>query len=81
MPDIKTDVLPWLPHGLFDNQNSHRKSKGEFMNVGNIFDVSMHGMLEWLWWRKNSLNDAFNEFSFSDRDITYRRAAYGKQAF
>ena len=42
MPDIKTDVLPWLQHGLFDNQNSHRKSKGEFMNVGNIFDVSMH---------------------------------------
>ena len=42
MPDIKTDVLPWLPHGLFDNQNSHRKSKGEFMNVGNIFDVSIH---------------------------------------
>ena len=40
MPDIKTDVLPWLPHGLFDNQNSHRKSKGEFMNVGNIFLMS-----------------------------------------
>ena len=49
MPSTKTfnarhknrSIALALPHGLFDNQNSHRKSKGEFMNVGNIFDVSM----------------------------------------